>query len=250
MTASSPAAEIATQDVTYTHEGTELKGYLAWDASQQGKRPGVLIVHEWWGLNDYARTRAQELARMGYVAFALDMYGGGKVTEQPTQAMEWSGAMRSNKDRWRDRALAGLQVLKQQPQVDGDRVAAIGYCFGGSTVLQLAFADAPLKGVVSFHGALTPPPAESAIHVKVLVCHGAADSSIPPASVDAFEFGMLQAKADFTIAIFGKARHGFTNPDAGKYGIENLAYNAEADHRSWAYMKLFFDELFAPPKTK
>jgi dienelactone hydrolase len=235
--------------VKYTHEETPLQGYLCWDDSISGKRPGVLVVHEWWGLNEYAQRRARELAEMGYVAFALDMYGSGQVTQHPEEAGRWAGQVRSNAQRWRDRALKGLEVLKTQELADPDRLAAIGYCFGGSTVLQLAFADAPVKGVVSFHGALSPPPPDVPVRAKVLVCHGEADSFIPPAVVQAFEDGMDQAKADYTIIIYSGARHGFTNPDAGNYGVDALKYDATADRRSWGHMKLFFEEIFAPAKS-
>jgi len=240
-------AEIQKKDISYEHDGLPLKGYLVWDDAVSGKRPGVLVVHEWWGLNDYARGRAEDLAKLGYVAFALDMYGEGKVTEHPTQAMEWSGTVRSNAEKWRSRALSGLEVLKQQETVDADKLAAIGYCFGGSTVIQLAYAGAPLKGVVSFHGALTPPDPDVKVVPQVLVCTGGADSFVPAAQVDAFVFGMEEAKANYLVTVFGGARHGFTNPGAGQYGIENIAYDKSADQRSWAHMQLFFDELFEQP---
>jgi len=237
-------AEVKSKSVTYEHDGTTLKGFLAWDDAGTGQRPGVLVVHEWWGLNDFARGRAEELARMGYVAFALDMYGEGKATTEPAQAKEWASGARSNTQKWRDRALAGLNVLKQQPGVNPDQLAAIGYCFGGSTAVQLAYAGAPVKAVVSFHGALVPPDAGATIKPQVLICTGGADTSIPAAQIDAFAFGMEAAKAKYSILIFGGARHSFTNPKAGEYGIDNIAYNAEADRRSWANMKLLFDELF------
>jgi len=237
-------AEIKTQEISYEHDGQALKGFLAWDDAVNGPRPGILVVHEWWGLNDYARKRTRQLAEMGYVAFALDMYGVGKVTNEPVQAKEWSGTTRSNTQKWRDRALAGLNVLKQQPNVDPNQLAAIGYCFGGSTVVQLAYAGAPVKGVVSFHGALTPPAAGKPVRPQVLICTGAADSSIPAAQLEAFATGMEAIQARYEIIVFGGARHSFTNPHAGEYGIENIAYNAAADRRSWANMKLFFDELF------
>jgi dienelactone hydrolase len=243
--ASRPAqAELQKKDVTYDYEGTPMKGYLVWDDSIQGKRPGVLVVHEWWGLNDYARSRAEQLAKLGYVAFAVDMFGEGKVTEHPTQAQEWSGTVRSNKQKWRERGIAGLEVLKKQPQVDPDQLAAIGYCFGGTTVLQMAYAGAPLKGVVSFHGGLMPPDADVSVKPRVLICTGGNDSFIPAEQINQFAFGMEAAKANYTIMVFGGARHGFTNPDAARYGIDNIAYDKAADEQSWANMKLFFNELF------
>lgn len=244
MTTGTLQAEIKSKEIAYEHAGTQFKGYLAWDDQQTGPRPGVLVVHEWWGLNDYARGRAEALAKLGYVAFALDMYGAGKSTKQPAQAKEWVGEVRSDVQKWRARALAGLNVLKQQPNVDPEKLAAIGYCFGGSTAVQLAYAGAPVKGVVSFHGALVPPPAGQAIKPQVLICTGAADSSIPAAQLEAFAIGMEEVKAKYEMIVFGGARHSFTNPNAGEFGIENIAYQAEADHRSWANMQLFFNELF------
>ncbi|WP_437186102.1 dienelactone hydrolase family protein [Planctomicrobium sp. SH668] len=238
-------AEVQTKEVTYDHDGLELKGYLAWDDAVNEKRPGVLVVHEWWGLNDYAKARTEQLAAEGYVAFAVDMYGGGKVTVQATQAAGFVGTVRSDRQKWRARALAGLDVLKEHPSVDADKLAAIGYCFGGSTAIELAYAGAPLKGVVSFHGALTPPAVDSTVAPEVLVFTGAADSSIPAAQIDAFAFGMEQTKSKYTIVVFGGARHGFTNPKAGDYGVDNLKYDRSADVRSWTAMKLFFDDIFS-----
>lgn len=239
------SAEVQTKRISYEHNGAQLEGVLAWDDSHDSKRPGVLVVHEWWGLNDYAELRAKKLAELGYVAFALDMYGKGQVTSHPKQAGEWSGKIRSNTEQWRSRALAGLSILKQQEQVDTDQMAAIGYCFGGSTVLQLAYADAPLKGVVSFHGALVPPQEIEEIDAKVLVCHGAADGFVPPADVQKFEEEMQKLSADYALISYGGARHGFTNPDAGEFGIENLKYDPQADRRSWQHMQLFFKEIFS-----
>ena len=155
--ASTVEAKVVGSTVPYRDGDVDLSGYLAYDDSIQGKRPGVLLVHEWWGLNDYARRRADQLAGMGYVAFAVDMYGKGKVTEHPEDAAAWAQQVRGNIDLWRKRAMAGLDVLKADPRTDIARIAAIGYCFGGSTVQQLAYAGAPLRGIVSFHGGLVKP---------------------------------------------------------------------------------------------
>jgi len=170
-------ARVLTKNISYQHDGVELEGYLAYDDSITGKVPAVLIVHEWWGLNDYARTRAEQLAAMGYVAFALDMYGKGKVTQHPKQAGEWMREVNSNLDLWQQRALAGLQVLKNEPRTDTGRIAAIGYCFGGATVQQLAYSGAEVKGIVSFHGSLLPPAPDQVkqVKAKLLICHGSAD---------------------------------------------------------------------------
>jgi dienelactone hydrolase len=240
------AAEIATEEIAYRQGDVTLRGFLAWDADREGQRPAVLVVHEWWGLNDYARQRARKLAGLGYIAFALDMYGEGKVTEHPSEAGEWAGKIRANVDTWRSRALAGLKILQSHPLADSERTAAIGYCFGGSTVLQLAYANAPVRGVVSFHGAL-PPLSEETKQVKpaVLVCHGAADGFISQESIQAFQAGMERVEADWHMITYGNARHSFTNPDADQRGIDGLRYNKKADHRSWQHMQLFFDEILA-----
>ncbi|MFG0332582.1 MAG: dienelactone hydrolase family protein [Maioricimonas sp. JB049] len=248
--ADSAEAEVRTRKVAYTHDGATLEGHLAWDDSVEGKRPGVLVVHEWWGLNDYARQRAEQLAEMGYVAFALDMYGKGQVTSHPSQAGEWAGMIRKNTDKWRARANAGLKVLLDQKQVDHDQVAAIGYCFGGSTVLQMAYADEPLKGVVSFHGALPTPSEEEAkaIDASILVCHGAEDAFVSEESIDSFRKALEAAGVDYQLVYYGGARHGFTNPEAGTFGIDNLKYDAAADRRSWAAMQDLFAEIFDEKK--
>lgn len=242
-------AAIQTKEVEYTHDGQKLKGFFAWDDAVQGKRPGVLVVHEWWGLNDYARKRARMLAELGYVAFAADMYGDGKTTQHPQEAGQWAGQVRMNQQAWRARGLAGLNVLKGHELVDPSRLAAIGYCFGGSTVLQLAFSGADLDGVVSFHGALTPPETDvKDLKTKILVCHGAADSFIPDEAVIKFRTGLDQAGADYQIVYYGGARHSFTNPDADAAGVEGLKYNKAADERSWAAMQRLFDEVFGQTK--
>ena len=239
-------AEVHTRRIAYEHDGTKLEGVLAWnDAHGDEKRPGILVVHEWWGLNDYAETRAKKLAGLGYVAFALDMYGKGQVTTHPNKAGEWSSKIRENTEQWRSRALAGLEILKKQEMVDTDQLAAIGYCFGGSTVLQLAYADAPLKGVVSFHGALVPPTNIEKIDASVLVCNGAADAFVSSESIQKFEAEMEKIDADYQLINYGGARHGFTNPDAGEFGIENLKYDEAADERSWSLMQSFLGELFS-----
>src|SRR5262245_4777671 len=192
-------AEVKTRTVTYTHDGMTFKGYLAWDDATQGKRPGVLVVHEWWGLNDYARKRAEQLAKLGYVAFACDMYGEGKVTEHPKGAAEMAGTVRQNLKAWQGRAQAALKVLQGHEAVDPRNLAAIGYCFGGSTALQLAYTGADLKAVVTFHAAL-PVPGEDqakAVKAKVLICHGAADSFIPEDVIQKFRSALEKAKVDY-----------------------------------------------------
>ena len=240
-------AEIQTQNVTYQDGDTELEGYLVWDDSINGKRPGVLLVHEWWGLNDYARKRAEMLAELGYVAFALDMYGKGKVTDHPDQAGEWSNEIAKNGAQWIQRAQSGLGILQASELVDSERMAAIGYCFGGSTVMQMAYAGANLDGVVSFHGALPLPPVGQSepISSRMLIAHGNADAFIKPDHIAKFQNALEQVGADWQMVYYAGARHGFTNPDAGNYGIDNLKYDEKADQRSWEHMQRFFDELFS-----
>ena len=235
--------EVQTREISYEHDGTELKGVLAWDDEQSGPRPAVLVVHEWWGLNDYAQSRAKQLAELGYVAFALDMYGADKTTTHPQEAGEWASQIRSNRENWRARAMAGLNVLREQEQTDKDKVMAIGYCFGGSTVLQLAYAGAPVLGVASFHGALMPPEEGVDVTPSILICHGAADEFVPFTAVQTTLNGLEQAGAAYTFVAYSGAKHGFTNPDAGNAGIEALAYQKRADEESWEQMQLFFQDL-------
>lgn len=240
-------AEIQTKTVEYRDGDVQLQGYLAWDDSIQDKRPGVLVVHEWWGLNDYARKRAEMLAGLGYVAFAGDMYGKGKVTSHAKQAGEWLKQIQGNVEDWQKRALLGLEQLRNHESVDPSRTAAIGYCFGGATVMQMAYAGADLDGVVSFHGSLPVPTEEQStnIRAKILVAHGNADKFVPADRVAAFQTALDRAEADWQMIRYGGARHGFTNPDADQYGIDNLRYDQNADRRSWQQMLQFFDEIFA-----
>jgi dienelactone hydrolase len=239
-------ATVVTQTIAYDHEGVSLEGHLAYDSAVSGKQPGILVVHEWWGLNDYARSRAEKLARMGYVAFALDMYGKGKSTEHPDQAAAWMKAVNGNMDRWLQRAMAGLEILKRQPQVDTRRLAAIGYCFGGATVQVLAYGGATLQGVVSFHGSLIPPAADQAARTraKILICHGAQDPMNAPEAVSTYVNAMNTTTIDWQLIAYGGTRHSFTNPDADKRGMAALAYSPSADRRSWQHMTTFFNELF------
>jgi dienelactone hydrolase len=246
LIASGAQAEIRSERIEYRHGDTLLEGFLYYDDASEGKRPGVLVVHEWWGLNDFAKRRAEQLARLGYVAFALDMYGKGKVTMDPKVAGEWAGIFRNDRLLGRARAAAGLEVLKSRPQVDPARIAAIGYCFGGSMVLEIARGGADLRGVVSFHGGLaTPNPADARkIKGKVLVLHGADDPFESSAEIAAFQEEMRQAKVDWQMVYYGGAVHSFTNPESGKAGIMGVGYNEAADRRSWQAMRDFFEEIF------
>lgn len=240
------AAEIQTKAVHYEHDGEKLTGHLYWDDAQRGERPGVLVVHEWWGLNEYAKKRARMLTELGYVAFAADMYGGGKVTETPDQAREWMQEVTADVEGWRERAAEGLKQLVAGGRVDEDRLAAIGYCFGGATVLQMAYGNAPVRGVVSFHGALPSAPEEvkGKIDPQILVLHGNADSFIAPEVVTHFRKKLEASEAVWEMNSYGGVKHGFTNPDADRSGIPNLAYDGRADRRSWKGMQDFFAEIF------
>ena len=248
--AATAAAGVTTETVEYEYAGETFRGFLAYDDAADGPRPGVLVVHEWWGLNDYAKKRCEMLAGMGYVAFALDMYGGGKTADHPEQASKFAGMVRENQGEWRGRALAGLEVLRSRPECDANNCAAIGYCFGGATVLQLAYARAPVRGVVSFHGALPAPTKEEAAGMKaaVLICHGAADSFVPDEAVEACLGPLEAAGADYTFMAFAGAKHGFTNPGADARGMNGLAYDPAADARSWAAMTAMFDALLKGEK--
>src|SRR5437899_720857 len=239
-------AAVKTKVVTYTHDGTTLKGFLAWDDAVKGPRPGVLVVHEWWGLNDYARGRAEQLAKLGYVALAADMYGEGKVTEHPKEAGEMAAKVRANVKDWRKRAEEALDVLKAQPQCDKTRLAAIGYCFGGSTALQLAYSGADLKAVVTFHAALPAPKAEEAKRIKasILVYHGADDKFIPDQAIKSFRDALDKAGVKYEFVSYPDTVHSFTVPDADKHNIAGMKYNKSADEDSWKRMVALFAEKF------
>lgn len=239
-------AEIQSETINYLDGDTQLQGYVSWDDSIEGKRPGILVVHEWWGLNDYARMRADMLAELGYVAFAVDMYGKDQVTDHPDQANAWMSQITENVDAWQQRANLWLNQMKAHPLVDDDDTAAIGYCFGGATVMQLAYSGADIDGVVSFHGSL--PAASEAqqpnIKARILAAHGNADSFVPAEQVAAFKASLEAANADWQLLSFGGVKHSFTNPNADTYGIDALGYDEDADRRSWQAMQNFFDELF------
>ncbi|MGQ7819364.1 dienelactone hydrolase family protein [Metapseudomonas furukawaii] len=251
-------AEIMTREIPYkAPDGTALIGYHAYDDALAGKRPGVVVVHEWWGLNDYAKRRARDLAALGYSALAIDMYGDGKNTEHPADAQAFMQAALASAPAAKARFLAGLELLKAQPQTDPDRLAAIGYCFGGKVVLDMARQGVPLAAVVSFHGALatTTPATPGSVKAKVLVEHGGKDSLVPASAVNAFKAEFDQAKADYRVVIQPNAKHSFTNPDADRlshagHGDEkgpDLGYSQVADENAWADMQALFKEVFPQP---
>jgi len=242
-------AKVITQDIDYSVEGTRMKGYLAYDDRIEGTRPGVLVVHEWWGHNDYARKRARMLAELGYTAFALDMYGDGKTASHPSDAAKFSGAVKKDMPQAKRRFLAALHQLKSHNTTDRGRIAAIGYCFGGGIVLEMARQGVDLKGVASFHGSLThtQPAKAGQVKAKVLVMNGAADPFVKPQHITDFEKEMRAAKVDFEFINYPGAKHAFTNPAADgfgeKFGIP-LAYQKEADQQSWQAMQAFFRGIF------
>ncbi len=231
----SASAAVQTKTVTYKVGDVSCRGYVAYDDAIEGQRPGVLVVHEWWGLDDYAKERCREIAAAGYVAFAADMYGEGKTVTHPKDAGEMAGQVRANIDTWRARAVAALKELKQQPQCDGENLAAIGYCFGGSTALQLAYTGADLKAVATFHAGLpTATPAEAkAVKPQILVCNGAADTFIPEMAIQSFKKALDEAHVKYEFVNYPGAVHSFTVKDSGKHGNPGMQYNAEADKDSW-----------------
>lgn len=239
-------AEIKTQVVEYRDGDTVLEGYLAYDETVKGKIPAVLIVHEWTGLGSYMKKRAEQIAGLGYVAFAIDIYEKGIRPTNNEDAAKQASIYRQDRQLMRRRALAGLEKVKKFPSVDAKRIAAMGYCFGGGVVLEMARSGADLKGVVSFHGNLDTPHPEDAknIKAKVLICHGADDHYVTGEQVLAFENEMRAAHVDWQMNIYGNSVHSFTNPDSGNDSSKGAAYNQQADMRSWEAMRAFFKEIF------
>jgi dienelactone hydrolase len=226
-----------------------MKGYLAYDRNASGERPGVLVVHEWWGHNEYARKRARMLAEMGYTALAVDMYGEGKQAMHPDDAGKFSSELMKNFDVAKARFMAALGFLKEQSGVDPQRIAAIGYCFGGGVVLNMAREGIDLKGVASFHGGLgaVRPAQPGMVKAKILVLHGEDDKFVAPEQIEAFRKEMKDSGADFEFITYPAAAHSFTNPDADTYAKEfnlPLGYNAEADKKSWEELARFLESIF------
>ena len=242
------------ETVEYTSNGTTLKGYLAYDDSIEGKRPGVLVVHEWWGLDDYAKKRADMLAGLGYTALALDMFGKGKTADHPSDAQKFTSETMSNMAVAEGRFDAALEFLKKQPTVDPDEIAAIGYCFGGGVLLHMARTGVDLDGIASFHGSLASKQKASPgrIKAKILVLTGADDPYIKPEQVEEFRKEMDAAGADYEVIVYPGATHSFTNPAADEVGKKfNLpvAYNEKADKESWAEMEEFLKEVFSQSQS-
>jgi dienelactone hydrolase len=239
---------IKEENISYKVGNVDYKGYIAYDENVQGKRPAVIVVHEWWGLNDYPKMRARKLAELGYIAFAVDLFGNGKVAANPKEAQELTMPF------YKDPALAkglldaALNKIKTYSQTDSSKIAAIGYCFGGAIVLNYAKLGGDLKGVVSFHGGLAGVPAnKDLLKAKILVCHGGADKFVSQTDLDNFKHQLDSIQANYSIHIYANATHAFTNPastETGKKFNLPIAYNAEADSASWLEMKNFFDKIF------
>jgi dienelactone hydrolase len=240
------AADVQTKEVAYKQGDTELQGFLAWNTKAKGKRPGVLVVHEWWGHNEHARNQAKRLAEAGYTGFALDMYGKGKVATHPKDAQAFMAEATKDPAVVKARFQAALELLKKDPHVDPDKLAAIGYCFGGAVVLSMARMGEDLDAVASFHGALgqLPPPVAGGVKARVLVLNGADDPMVTKEQIAAFEKDMAAAGAKSELVNLKGAKHSFTNPDAAKAGMDALAYDAEADRESWRRMLEMFRQVF------
>ncbi len=239
-------AAIHTETVEYKQGDATLEGFVAYDDAIQGKRPAVLVVHQRMGLTDYEKKRAEMLAQLGYVAFCADIYGKGVRPRNTAEAGAQAGKYKSDRQLLRARVNAGLEALRQQPRVDSKRIAAIGYCFGGTTVLELARSGADVAGVVSFHGGLDAPNPDDGknIKCKVLVCHGADDPFSSPQDIAALENEMRKGGVDWQLIKYGGAVHSFTQPMAGNDNSKGAAYNEKADKRSWEAMKQLFAEIF------
>jgi len=237
------------ENIQYTGDSVTMNGYVVYDENDSSKRPAVLVVHEWWGMNDYPKMRARELAKLGYVAMAVDVYGNGLQADNPDSAGKYAMPFYQNPQKAKTRLEAAIEKLKTYPQVDANNIAAIGYCFGGGVLLNTARLGEPqLKGVVSFHGSLLGTPAvKELLQSQILVCHGGADSFVPPTEVAQFKKQMDSIGATYTFKIYDSATHAFTNPNATAVGEKfklPIKYNAAADSASWNDMKDFFSNLF------
>lgn len=238
-------AEIVLEPIEYTHGETTLQGWFAHDPAVTEKRPGILVVHQWTGVTDYEKRRAEMLAEMGYVAFVADIYGKGVNPSPGQESGQWSGKFKGDRDLYRARLNKALEVFTSQPGVDAGRIGAIGYCFGGTGVLELARSGANVKGVVSFHGGLGTPSPGDANNIKgsVLVLHGAVDPHSPLSEVQGLIDEMEAADVDYHVVLYGQAVHSFTEKEAGNDPSRGAAYNKEADERSWEHMQRFFEEV-------
>lgn len=242
-------AQVQQRELTYSQGDTQLVGQLFAPAeSTPAGHPGVLVIHEYWGLNEHARNIARQLAEAGYVALAVDMYGDGKHTEHPQTAGAWASQLRKEMPLLRARAAAGLAALQAQPGVDPQRIAAVGYCFGGTSVLQLAYSGAPVRGVISVHG--NPLPADDAdlpnLKAAVLILHGADDPHVKQETIDACLAQFRKTKIDWQMVSYGNTVHSFTNPQADR---DTARYQPASARRAWAATLAFLAEVFGPPQS-
>jgi len=243
-------AGVRIEEIEYIHKGTKLKGYLTFDDSKIGKRPGILVVHEWWGHNDHARNRAKMLSEAGYTALALDMYGDGKLANHPKKAAEFMNVAFSNWSDSQARYNKAMEILKSHETVDPTQIGSIGFCFGGAVSIRMARGGSNLKGVVAFHSALPVEPAitKNAIKSAILIINGSEDGFLKPEAVASFSQDMFKANVDFTYINLKGAKHSFTNPQADefrkKFNIAALEYNKKADETAWAAMLKFFKRVF------
>lgn len=239
-------AAVQTRDVRFTADGKTYQGYYAYDDATDAQRPGILVYPEWWGVNDYAKSRTRQLAELGYAALAVDVYGEGKTVDKPDVAEQLAGALKKNPQQLNTISQAALKALQDQDQVNPQQVAAIGYCFGGYAALELARTGAPLTGVVSFHGDLNTPNPDGAknIQAKILILNGGDDPYVTAKDLENFKKNMRDAGVDWQLTSYGGAVHSFTNPQADSYHLDGIGYNPSADKRSWEAMKSFFAEIF------
>ncbi len=248
QTTESKTPKLIAEIINYKIDSLTMNSYIVYDENVKGKRPAVLVVHEWWGLNDYAKSRARQLAELGYIAMAVDMYGNGRMGNDPKEAGALAMPFYQNPQMTKKHFDAALEKLKGYSQTDENRIAGIGYCFGGSVVLGVAKMGDDLKGVVSFHGGLAGmPPVKDLQKAEILVCHGAADSFVQQPEVDQFKKQMDSVGANYTFKTYADATHSFTNPQATEWGKKfniPIAYNAAADTASWNDMKVFFNRIF------
>jgi len=246
--ATTAQAEVQTQEIEYSQGGTTLKGYLAYDSSIKGKRPGILVVHEWWGHNEHARDRARMLAEIGYTALAVDMYGDGKLADHPKKAGEFLNAAFNDWEASQARFNKAKEVLQSHKTVDAERIGAIGFCFGGAVSIRMARGGADLDGVVAFHSSLPLQPAVTNMKASVLVINGSQDAFLKPETVASFSSQMMAGNVDFTYINLQGVKHSFTNKQADefrkKFDIGALEYNKKADERSWKAMQNFFQRVF------
>ncbi len=244
---SAAQAKIVSEPMRYKHGDVTLQGHIVYDDSREGPRPGMLVFHEWWGLNDFVRDKARELAEQGYVALAVDMYGDGKNTAHPEEAQTWMQEVRSKQGMLEARAQVALEALRAREEVDSARIGAIGFCFGGTSSLALAYTGADLAGIASFHGGLIVPDEKQReqINTSILILHGAQDAMIKQETIVDLQQALDEAEVDWHMVTFGGAKHGFTNPAADEAGLPALGYDPVAAKRSWHHMLQFFEQRFA-----